>query len=124
MAKPSAKPDRRREARLEDEILVDSFTPDEHAMSWYYYLEGKLRFPFKATCTKLRAISPFQTGESLSVTGLAPVEDCQHEIIVMTEWHGRALGVPLAQLTPGKADADTKEGVEDWHYWVARGYQY
>ena len=93
-------------------------------MGWYYYLEGKLRFPFTATCITRRATSPFKVGESLSVTGLAPEEDCMHEIIVLTAWHDRALGVPLAQLRPRKVDAETKEAIEDWHYWVAMGYQY
>ena len=124
MAKPHLKPNRRREERIADEILVDSYTREEHAMSWYYYLEGKLCFPFKASCTKKRATSPFRVGESVSITGLAPEEDCQHEIIVLTEWNGRALGVPLAQWTPGDVGTETKEGIEDWHYWVAMGYQY
>ena len=93
-------------------------------MAWYYYLEGKLRFPFTAICIKRRTTSPFKIGESLSVTGVAPEEDCMSEIIVVTEWHGGALGVPLAQLRPRKVDADTKEGIEDWHYWVAMGYPY
>ena len=93
-------------------------------MSWYYYLERKLRFPFMATCIKRRATSPFKVGESLSITGLAPEDDCMSEIIIITTWHDRALGVPLAQLRPRNVDADTKEGIEDWHYWVAMGYQY
>jgi Calcium binding len=93
-------------------------------MGWYYYLEGKLRFPFAARCIKRRATSPFKIGESLSITGLAPEDDCMREIIVITEYHGRALGVPLAQLRPRKVDAATKQAIEDWHYWVAMGYQY
>jgi hypothetical protein len=87
-------------------------------MGWYYYLEGKLRFPFTATCIKRRATSPFKIGESLPITGLAPEEDCMSEIIVITKYHGRALGVPLAQLRPRKVDAATKEAIEDWHYWI------
>ncbi len=93
-------------------------------MGWYYYLEQKLRFPFTATCIKRRATSPFKIGESLSITGLAPETDCMSEIIVLTKWQGRALGVPLAQLRPRTVDAATKQGIEDWHYWVAMGYQY
>jgi hypothetical protein len=123
---PKVRPHRspRREARIDQEIVVDAYTSDERAMGWYYYLEGKLRFPFTATCLKKRATSPFKIGESLTVTGLAPDEDCMSEIIVITEYHGRALGVPLAQLRPWKVDVATKEAIEDWHYWVAMGYQY
>ncbi len=93
-------------------------------MGWYYYLEGKLRFPFTATCTKRRATSPFKVGESLSVIGLAPEQDCMAEIIVLTEFSGRTLGIPLAQLRPRKVSTATKQAIEDWHYWVAMGYQY
>ena len=121
-----AKPrrNRRREQRIEQEIVVDAYTSEERAMGWYYYLEGKLRFPFTATCIKRRATSPFTIGESLSVTALAREDNCMSEIIVLTAWHDRTLGVPLAQLRPRKVDAATKEGIEDWHYWVAMGYQY
>ena len=31
--------------------IVDAYGPEEKAMSWYYYLEGKLCFPFRAKCT-------------------------------------------------------------------------
>ncbi len=124
MTKVKPQRNRRREERIEQEIVVDAYTPDERAMGWYYYLEGKLRFPFTATCIKRRATSPFKLGESLSITGLAPGDDCMSEIIVLTEWHGRSLGVPLAQLRPRKVDAATKQGIEDWHYWKAMGYQY
>lgn len=124
MAKSSTKVNRRREKRIENEIVVDAYTSDERALGWYYHLQGKLRFPFEATCTKRRATSPFRVGELLSIMGLAPEDDCMNEIIVMTEWHGRALGVPLAQLSPRKVDAQTKEGIDDWHYWVAMRYQF
>jgi hypothetical protein len=121
-ARPQRNP--RREERIDQEIVVDAYTSEERAMGWYYYLEGKLHFPFTAICVKRRATSPLRIGESLSVTGLAPEDDCISEIIVLTEWHGRALGVPLAQLRPCDVDAATKAGIDDWHYWVAMGYQY
>ena len=118
------KRNRRREARIEQEIIVDAYTSEERAMGWYYYLEGKLRFPFAATCIKRRATSPFKLGESLTITGLAPEDDCMNEIIVLSNWHGRHLGVPLAQLQARTVDAATKEAIDDWHYWVGMGYQY
>jgi len=124
MSKARPPRNRRREARIEQEIVVDAYTSEERAMGWYYYLEGKLRFPFMATCMKRRATSPFKLDESLSVISLAPEDDCMSEIIVITKWHARALGVPLAQLRPRNVDATTKEAIEDWHYWVTMGYQY
>ena len=40
--------DERREERIRMEIIVDAYGSKEQAMSWYYYLEQQLRFPFKA----------------------------------------------------------------------------
>lgn len=31
---------RARETRIIDEVVVDAYTSDEQAMSWYYYLEA------------------------------------------------------------------------------------
>jgi hypothetical protein len=28
-------------------IIVDAYNEEEQAMGWYYYLDGKLNFPFK-----------------------------------------------------------------------------
>jgi hypothetical protein len=35
--------------RIENEAIVDA-RPEEQAMGWYYYLDGKIRFPFGAKC--------------------------------------------------------------------------
>jgi hypothetical protein len=35
------------------------------------------------------------------------------------------LAVPLSQLKPiNAADEQTKQAVEDWHYWVKMGYEF
>lgn len=47
MAKP--KRDRFREDRIHNEAIVDAYGPEEQALGWYYYLEGKLQFPFPAS---------------------------------------------------------------------------
>ena len=39
-----------REHRIVEEVIVDAYDSVERAMSWYYYLEGKLRMPFAASC--------------------------------------------------------------------------
>ena len=38
-----------REDHIHNEAIVDA-SPDEQAMSWYYYLESKISFPFQAKC--------------------------------------------------------------------------
>ena len=37
--------DEAREQRIEMEIIVDAYGPEEQALGWYYYLERKLTFP-------------------------------------------------------------------------------
>ena len=114
----------RRERRISMEIVVDAYTPEEQAMGWYYYLEDKLRFPFRANCILAKAISPLRKGESVEVLSMAPEDDCLHAMFVIIRWEKRRLGVPLAQLEPiTTVDGRTKEAVADWHYWVLRGYE-
>jgi hypothetical protein len=114
---------RARERRIEQEIVVDAYMPEERAMSWNYYLEEKLAFPFKARCVSLRAISPLKKGEEVEVVGMAKEEDCMHEMFVLIRFAGRKLGVPLAQLEVVKAEPATREAVNDWQYWLKMGYQ-
>ncbi len=93
-------------------------------MGWYSYLERVLHFPFPARCRAARAISPLQPDEVVTVTGMAPEAECEHEMFVQIRWHDRPLAVPLAQLDARGPDADTRTAIADWHYWVDQGYQF
>lgn len=115
---------RTREQRINDEIVVDAYGEEERAMSWYYYLEEKLEFPFKARCVASRSVSPLKKGEEVEVLGMAPEDDCMHEMFVLTRFAGRKLGVPLSQLEVLETGRETREAVEDWQYWVAMGYEF
>jgi hypothetical protein len=116
--------DKIREHRIEMEIVVDAYGSEERAMGWYYYLEDKIEFPFKAKCIRERQISPLKKGEVVDVGAMAPEEECQHDMFVQIRWEGRKLAVPLAQLKGTSVGEDTKEAVEDWHYWTVMGYQF
>ncbi len=111
-----------RENRITDEAIVDCYGPEEQAMGWYYYLEDRIQFPFKARCVRHKSISPLQVDEEVSVIGMADEVDCMAEMFVEIEWGGRKFGVPLAQLQGIAVDDDTEEAISDWHYWVGRGY--
>jgi hypothetical protein len=91
---------------------------------WYYYLEEALDFPFQARCIAERRTSPLRVGEEVKALGLLPEDECLHEMFVEIEWAGRSLGVPLAQLEAIAPDAQTREAIGDWHYWMARGYMF
>ena len=116
--------DPKREQRITYEIVVDAYGPEERAMGWYYYLEEHLHFPFRAKCIKARPISPLRKGEEVTVTGLAPDDDCPGGMFVIIEWADRAFGVPLAQLEGIRVDKETKQAIADWHYWVKQGRQF
>jgi len=111
-----------RERRIAMDIVVDAYTPEEQAMGWYYYLEDRLQFPFRARCVSHRHMSPLRVGEKVEVTRMAPEDECEREMFVMIQWQDRALAVPLSQLAPVKADKATQTAVEDWQYWVRMGY--
>jgi hypothetical protein len=116
--------DEAREDRILMEVIVDAYGPEEQAMGWYYYLDAKLNFPFQAECIVQRLISPLRVGDEVEVLHMAPESECEHEMFVVMRWDRReGLAVPLSQLQVIHADEQTSEAVEDWHYWVNRGYQ-
>jgi len=114
--------DRTRERRITAEIVVDAYTESERAMGWYYYLEGTMRVPFLARCIKRRVISPLRPGEEVEVLGMAPEEECEHEMFVLIRWERYRLAVPLSQLEGIRADKKTLQAIGDWHYWTRKGY--
>jgi len=115
--------DEEREERINMEIIVDAYGPEEQAMGWYNYLSDTLQFPFTALCTADRAISPLEPGDEVEVLGIAPAEECEHDMFVFIRWRPRQLAVPLMQLEGIQVDEETQQAIEDWHYWVSRGYE-
>jgi len=116
--------DEAREERIIMEIIVDAYGGEEQALGWYSYLEGTLQCPFLAHCTAERATSPLHVGDEVEVIGLAPEEECRHEMFVAIRWERRTLAVPLSQLAAIATDAATQQAIADWHYWVKRGYEF
>ena len=116
--------DEGREERILMEVVVDANGPEEQAMGWYYYLADNLSFPFKAQCIAERRTSPLKTGEEVEVVEVASGDDCLHEMFVEIRWSGRTLAIPLSQVEPIGTDDKTREAIKDWHYWVARGYEF
>jgi hypothetical protein len=110
-----------REDRIDNEAIVDA-RPEEQAMSWYYYLEGKISFPFPAKCVATKAISPLRKGETIEVLHMATEDGCEHDMLVQIRWQGRKMAVPLSQLEAINPDESTQEAIGDWLSWVAQGY--
>jgi hypothetical protein len=118
------KENKARERRIEMEVVVDAYNALERAMGWYYYLEERLKFPFKARCRSKRETSPLHVGEEVEVVGMAAEKECESEVFVRLRWRGARLALPLSQLEPLAAKPKTKEAVADWQYWVVRGYEF
>src|SRR5690348_4646847 len=99
--------DEAREERISMEITVDAYGPEEQAISWYYYLDENLHFPFSARCVGRRATSPLKPGDEVTVVGMPPEEECEHDMLVMIRWKRRQLAVPLMQLEGIQVDEQT-----------------
>ena len=110
----------RDEERIKMEIVVDAYTEGEQAMGWHIYLEETLDFPFEARCIDQQEVSPLEEGETVRVVGKPSSEPSLRQQFVTIDWMDREFGVPLSQLEPVKASADTEQAVSDWHYWLNR----
>lgn len=110
-----------REDRIHNEAIVDA-RPEEQAMSWYYYLESKICFPFQARCIAAKDVSPLRKGEAVEVLRMAVEDVCEHDMFVQVRWRGRKMPIPLFQLEAIDPDESTREAIGDWHYWIAQGY--
>ncbi len=115
--------DDEREERINMEIIVDAYGPEEQAAAWYNYLSDTLQIPFSARCIVSRATSPLEPGDEVEVVGMAQEEECEHDMFVLIQWKPRQLAVPFMQLEGIQVDEETQQAIEDWHYWVNRGYE-
>ena len=112
-----------REHRIDYEIVVDAYDEYERAAGWYCHLEDKIAFPFKAKVIKKSGISSLKEGDEVLVLGMADQSECESNMFVEIQWNDSEFEVPLEQIYPvNTVAADTVEAIEDWHYWVNRGY--
>jgi hypothetical protein len=116
--------DEKREERIQMEIVVDAYGPEEQIMGWFYYLDEHLHVPFTARCIARHATSPLQVGEEAEVIGMPPGEEDEPTMRVMIRWQDREFAVPLQQLEGVQVDEETQQAIEDWHYWVEQGHQF
>lgn len=111
-----------REDRIIMEAVVDAYDETERAMGWYYYLEDRLKFPFAAKwITNNSAME-------IEVVAMASEDDCLEDMLVEITYEEDGVKdiftVGLADIHPINEDETTKEAVRDWHYWLARGYEF
>ena len=116
--------DAAREDRIVSEIVVDAYNETERGWSWYYYLEGQIQFPFQARCRSPGAASPLGVGEEVTVLAMAPQGRDVPEIEVLVRIGRRKLPVRLEELVCLNSSSESAQALEDWRYWVERGYEF
>jgi Calcium binding len=89
-----------REQRITMEAIVDAYGSSERAMGWYYYLDGKMKVPFKARCRLARPISVLKVKEEVEVLGMAPEEECESEMFVWVGRAGERIAAPWRNCDP------------------------
>jgi len=113
-----------REERIAMEIVVDAYDSEERAMGWYYYLEDKISFPFSAECIAVDKRTPLELRERMTVMQMSSENYCEYDMYVDISWNGKVLAIPLIQVQPLDVDGDTREAIDDWHYWKKQGYEF
>ena len=113
-----------REDRILFEIVVDAYNETERALSWYYYLQDQIKFPFFAICHSGNLPPKLEPLQRVKVVSLAPEDDCMSDIFALVRVGKSNVRAPLSQLKPDCQDHDTCQAVADWHYWKGRGYEY
>lgn len=117
-------PDKNREERIDMEVVVDAYNEDERAMRWYYYLEDKLQFPFKARWVNRQR----PQGKEIEVVEMSPEDECMRSMFVEVRYReGEVDDIFSARLEDIhliEVDEETAEAIADWHYWIDMGYEF
>jgi len=111
-----------REERIDMEVVVDAYGPEERAMGWYYYLADTISFPFTAECIVVDKRTPLELGEQVTVVQMSGEDYCEHDMYVDVSWKEKILAIPLVQLKPLDGNDESIEAIADWHYWLEQGY--
>lgn len=118
------KQDNVREERIYMEVVVDCYDEQERAMGWYYYLQDRINFPFKAKWVSRQK----PEGRDVTVLEMSPEDDCSHDLFVEVLYREGELedvfSAKLSDIQPRNIDVTTEEAIEDWNYWVKRGYEF
>ena len=108
--------------KIRNEVLVDCKDDYERNMSWFYYLEEQLRFPFIAYIPVKTIEKTYEkVFKKVNVIGLKE-EDFgdKFEMKVETEFDRYIMEFPLAILHDIRASESVVEAIELWQYWVKK----
>jgi Calcium binding len=117
----SFEPDPEREDRFYDEIMVDAYGDEEKLISWYYYLEEVLTFPFEAQISVKKPKEDTAKSVLVTVESMADVNLCSiYNMWVQVQAKDSDLhfNVPMRDIVEAKAKRRTIEALTDWRYWI------
>ncbi|BAY84349.1 hypothetical protein NIES267_38450 [Calothrix parasitica NIES-267] len=117
-------PDKNREERIDMEVVVDAYNEDERAMGWFYYLQDKLQFPFKAKWVNRQR----PQGKEIEVVEMSPEDECMRSMFVEVRYREGEVddifSARLEDIHPIEVDEETAEAIADWYYWIDMGYEF
>jgi len=108
------------EQKLYNEILVDCIDESEQYMSWFYYAQDEMEFPFEAKI-ELKKREGGITIEKVKIINLTNEEGSLGRNLglkVDIELGDYIIAVPLETLTNIKSDEPTAEIINIWKYWI------
>jgi hypothetical protein len=94
---------------------------DKRIISWYYYLEEVLEFPFQAYISVKKPKEKEATRVLVSVRAMADVDLCSiYNMWVQVQAQDVDLhfNVPMRDILEAKAGEQTIEALIDWRYWI------
>jgi hypothetical protein len=111
--------------KIMDEIIVDCEDQYDQNMSWFYYVQEEIAFPFIAyvEVRKKKQRSGTQVFKKVNVIGLATDDsnfDNNFDLKVDVEFDDYIIEFPLSKLEDVRASESTIETIELWKYWISR----
>jgi len=107
---------------LYDEILVDCKGEYEQNMSWYYFVQDELEYPFDAFI-EIRKREGGKVSKKIKVVDLSTEDsnfDKNFDLKVDVEFDDFILEIPLGKLEKIEASERIVEIIEVWNYWIKK----
>lgn len=104
---------------LRDEILVDCYDRIEQNMSWFYFAQDELAFPFEADIL-LKKVDGRKETKRLEVIKLTTDDSDFYEgfeLKLGVEIDGYLIEIPLSNLKNVEKIGRNQEIIETWKYW-------
>lgn len=111
--------------KINDEIIVDCYGDYEVNMSWYYFFEDTMEFPFEAE-TVMKDRNGKKQLIKVDVLGMAEEDDFEELSEVLFEVNPKnaelVIEVGISKLKKIKGSKEIQEAFELWGFWKSENY--